>query len=123
MESKIINMADRLKDEADTRLESLFRSEPVRDDGFSVRVVARVRRQMWVRRLSLPLAFVIGVALSAKPLLQLANALPKLLGSVPAAAGLSLDKLPINVLPQTSSIIMGVMLLAAVLMIGRMLED
>jgi len=116
-------MADRLKDEADTRLESLFRSEPVRDDGFSVRVVARVRRQMWVRRLSLPLAFVIGVALSAKPLLQLANALPKLLGSVPAAAGLSLDKLPINVLPQTSSIIMGVMLLAAVLMIGRMLED
>lgn len=122
MESKIINMADRLKDEEDTRLESLFRSEPVRDDGFSVRVVTRVRRQMWVRRLSLPFAFVIGAAISAKPLVQLANALPSLLGSVPGFA-FNLDSLPINSLPQASTIIMGVMLLATVLMVSRMLEE
>jgi hypothetical protein len=115
-------MADRLKDELDTRLESLFRSEPLQDDSFSVRVVSRVRRQMWVRRLSLPFAFAIGAAISAKPLIQLANALPNLLGSMPAV-GLSLDKLPISSLLQTSTIIMGVMLLAAALMVGRMLED
>jgi hypothetical protein len=122
LESKIIIMADRLRDEEDTRLESLFRSEPVRDDGFSARVVSRVRRQMWVRRLSLPFAFVIGAAISAKPVLQLANALPNLLGSVPGVA-VNLEKLPLGSLPQTSTMLLGVMLLAAVLMASRMLED
>ena len=115
-------MADKLKDEEDTRLESLFRSEPVRDDGFSLRVVSRVRRKMWVRRLSLPIAFVIGIAVSAKPLIQLAGALPNLLGSVPVS-GISMENLPISSFPQTSTIIMGVMLLATVLMASRMLED
>ena len=122
MESKIIIMVDRLKDEVDRSLEILFRSEPVRDDGFSVRVVSRVRRQMWVRRLSLPVAFTVGAAISAKPVLQLANALPNLLGSVPGVA-LDLDKLPIGDLPQMSTMVMGVMLLAAVLMVSRMLEE
>lgn len=122
MESKIIIMADRLKDEVDMRLESLFRSEPVRDDGFSARVVSRLRRQMWVRRLSLPFAFAIGAVISAKPVLQLANALPNLLGSVPGIA-LDLDKLPIGDMPQMSTMVMGVMLLAAVLMVSRMLEE
>ena len=87
-----------------------------------LRVVARVRRQMWVRRLSLPMAFLIGIAISAKPLIQLANALPNLLGSVPVS-GISMDKLPISSFPQTSTIIMGVMLLATVLMASRMLEE
>jgi len=122
LESKIIIMADRLRDEVDSRLESLFRPDPVRDDGFSVRVVSRVRRQMWVRRLSLPFAFVIGAGVSAKPVLQLANALPNLLGSVPGLA-INLEKLPIDSLPQTSTILLGLMLLAAVLMASRMLED
>jgi hypothetical protein len=122
LESKIINMADRLKDEVDTSLESLFGSEPVQDDGFSVRVVARVRRQMWVRRLSLPFAFVIGVSISAKPLIQFADALPALLGSLPVA-GIGLDKLPLSSLPPSSTIVMGIMLLATVLMVSRILEE
>lgn len=122
MESKIINMADRLKDEADKALESLFGTESVRDEGFSLRVVARVRRQMWVRRLSLPLAFLIGIAVSAKPLIQLANALPNLLGSV-SVSGMSLDQLPISSFPASSTMILGVMLLAAMLMASRMLEE
>ena len=122
MESKIINMAERLKDEADSALESLFGSEPVRDDGFSSRVVARVRRQMWVRRLSLPIAFVIGIAISAKPLVQLANALPNLLGAVPFR-GISMEQLPISSFPQSTTIFLGIILLASVLMASRMLED
>lgn len=77
---------------------------------------------MWVRRLSLPFAFAIGAAISAKPVIQLANALPDLLGSVPVV-GLSMDKLPINSLPQLSTIFMGAMLLAAIMMVGRMLEE
>ena len=115
-------MAERLKDEADTALESLFGSEPVRDEGFSLRVAARVRRQMWVRRLSLPVAFLIGIVVSAKPLLQLANALPNLLGSVPLG-GINMDQLPISSIPQSSTMVLGVMLLAAVLMASRMLEE
>ena len=87
-----------------------------------MRVVSRVRRQMWVQRLSLPIAFIIGAIVSAKPLMQFANALPDLLGSVPAVE-LSLAGLPISSLPQTSTIIMGVMLLAIVLMASRMLEE
>jgi len=122
LESKIIIMADRLKDGSDTMLESLFRSEPVRDDGFSLRVVSRVRREMWVRRLSLPIAFLIGTVISAKPLLQLASALPQLLASV-QMGGLSMDRFLISNISHAPTIIMGVLLLATVLMAGRMLEE
>ncbi len=122
MVSKIINMADRLKDEEDKKLESLFRSDSISDDGFSGRVVSRVRRRMWVRRLSLPIAFVIAIAIGAKPLLQLAEIIPGLLRSIPVEA-VGIDRLPIGGLPQMSTIIMGAALLATVMMIGRMLED
>jgi hypothetical protein len=115
-------MAERLKDKADSTLESLFGSEPVRDDGFSLRIVVRVRRQMWVRRLSLPIAFVIGIAISAKPLVQLANALPNLLDAVPLS-GISMEQLPISNFPQSTTIFLGIILLASVLMASRMLED
>ena len=60
LELKIINMAEKLKDELDLSLESLFGSEPIHDDGFSVRIVSRVRRQMLVRRLSMPIAPLAG---------------------------------------------------------------
>ena len=56
MTSKIINMAEHIKDDADRMLESMFASDPVPDDGFSVRVVRKVRRRIWVRRLTLPIA-------------------------------------------------------------------
>ena len=118
----IINMVDRLKDVEDLELESLFRSQPVQDDGFSVNVVSRVRRRIWVRRLALPVAITIGTLISAKPLLQLAGAVPKLLMIVPDRLG-SLNSLPLTSLPQNSTVIFGAMLLFAVMMIGRMLED
>ncbi|MGI9203240.1 MAG: hypothetical protein ACR2Q3_04485 [Woeseiaceae bacterium] len=115
-------MADRLKDKEDLQLESLFRSESINDGGFSVRVVSRVRRRIWVQRLSLPIAFAIGIAVAAKHLLQLAKIIPGLLDSFPVAA-FGLDRIPIGGLPQVSTIIMGAALLATVMMIGRMLED
>lgn len=115
-------MAERLKDETDTTLESMFGAEPVRDDGFSSRVVARIRRQMWMRRLSLPVAFLIGIAISAKPLVQLANALPSLLDAVPVSS-ISMEQLQISSFPQSTTIFLGITLLAAVLMASRMLEE
>ena len=70
-------MAERLKDSEDLQLEALFSSEPVQDDGFSARIMFRVQRRMWVRRLSLPVAIAIGAVIAAKPLLQLAELVPK----------------------------------------------
>ena len=62
MTSKIINMADKIKDADDRLLESMFAAEPIADAGFSVRIVKKIRRRLWVRRLALPLAAVIGAA-------------------------------------------------------------
>jgi len=120
--SKIINMADRLKDDTDRRLEALFRPEPVRDDGFSSRVVARVRRQMWVQRLSLPAAFVIGAIFAAKPFVQLVEYLPKLAGLVPQGVAGIVD-LPLDSMPQLSTVVLAILLLVVTMMIGRLLED
>ena len=117
-------MAERLKDNEDLKLEALFRSEPVQDDGFSVKVISRVRRQMWVRRFSLPTAFAIGAMFAAKPFIQLAELLPKLFQIVPQGLTNLVDlPLPQDGMPQVSTIVMGVLLLAVTLLIGRMLED
>ena len=115
-------MAERLKDDADLKLEALFRSEPVRDDGFSARVLVRVRRQMWVRRLSLPIAIAIGAVFAVKPLVQLTESIPKIVGIVPQGWANIID-LPLDGMLQGTTIIPGIMLLAAMLMIGRMLEE
>ncbi len=115
-------MADRLKDEADLKLEALFRTESVQDDGFSGRVVSRVRRQMWVERLSLPTAFVIGAMIAAKPLIQFAEMMPNIVGFIPQGWANIVD-LPLSGMPQASTVVLGVMLLAAMLMIGKMLEE
>ena len=115
-------MADRLKDSEDLKLEALFRSEPVQDDGFSASVVSRVRRRMWVQRFSLPTAFIIGAIIAAKPFMQLATLVPKVVSIVPQSV-VGLIDLPVYDILQGPTIILGIMLLAAMMMIGRMLED
>ncbi len=62
-------MADAMKDAEDLMLEKLLASEPIADDGFSDRIVARVRRRLWFRRLTLPIAAAIGTSIAAKPVL------------------------------------------------------
>ena len=115
-------MAERLKDEEDLKLGALFRSGPVRDDGFSARVVARVRRQMWVQRLSLPAAFVIGALFAAKPFVQLVEFVPQVLRLIPQRVPNFVD-LPLDGMPQLSTIVLAILLLAVTMMIGRMLEE
>ena len=119
MTSKIINMADRLKDDTDLKLESMFRSAPVHDDGFSAKVMRRVRRQMWVQRLSLPIACTIGLIFAAKPIVQLLQILPGIFGR----ALTELDVTPAAGLIEGPTILLGAMLLAGLLMLGRILED
>lgn len=117
MRSKVINMMDRLKDAEDRFLEAAFRSEPVADDGFSRRVVARIRSRVWLRRLALPAAFVVGGSIAFKPGLHLAVAAGKLLTVVPQGF---LD-LPAPWIPPMQVVFLGAMLLIA-MMLG-LVED
>lgn len=71
MTSKIINMADQQQDAADRMLETLFQVEDIPDAGFSDQVLRRLRRQVWVRRLALPIAMLVGAACAARPALEL----------------------------------------------------
>ena len=119
---KIINMADRLKDNEDRILEAMFSSDPVNDDGFSVKVISRVRRRMWVQRFSLPTAMVIGAIFAAKPLVKFAEFIPKIMDVIPQGIGKLID-LPMGSMPQTSTLVFGAMLLAGILMLSNMLED
>jgi hypothetical protein len=113
-------MAEKIKDAEDLMLERLFSAEAIADDGFSSRVVGRVRRRLWVRRLTLPLAIAIGASISIKPLVGLVSTLYGLVSSVasPDLLALSTDKLP-----PVHLIVMGGMLLALAVVSIRLLEE
>jgi len=83
LKSKIINMADKIRDAEDRLLESMFRSKPIDDGGFSDRIITRIRRRLWLRRLTLPIAMLAGAAIAIKPLLQVAAVLSTLTDFVP----------------------------------------
>jgi hypothetical protein len=113
-------MAERLKDREDLRLEAMFASDPIADDGFSRRVMATVRRQIWIRRLSLPVAFVIGAGFAARPLMQLVQAVSGLLQIIPRAVASNFPAMPLAQVPHLSTIVLGGTLLIAALMMGRL---
>ncbi len=112
-------MAERIKDEQDRVLETMFASGPVADDGFSVRVMKKVRRRIWLRRLTLPVATLIGTLISFKPLTELVTTLAGLVQLIPPEV-LDTGKL---VVPQLPMLVLGAMLLAACLVGLRSLED
>ena len=119
MKSKIINMVEKIKDAEDRMLEALFASPPVADDGFSKRIVKKLQRQLWVRRLTLPVAGIIGGAIAFKPLVGLVSLLAGLSSLVPqdfisATAGS---------IPQFQVVVLGAILLVACLLGMRFLED
>lgn len=93
-------MAEKLKDAEDRLLESLFAAEPIADDGFSQRVVGHIRRRIWVRRLALPVAMIVGGAIAIKPAYQLVTAAGKLLTVVPQEVVVA----PAEWLPQVQNI-------------------
>lgn len=68
-------MAEHMRDQDDERLSQLFASEPIADDGFSQEIVKRIRRRLWIERLTLPTAVVVGAALALRPLTELVRAL------------------------------------------------
>ena len=119
MTSKIINMVEKLKDAEDRLLESMFQSESIADDGFSSRIVTRIRRHMWLRRLTLPIAMLVGGSIAIKPITQLSVAVSKLLTVIP----MELLETPVAWIPQPQYVVLGAMLLVAAMLGVRMLED
>jgi hypothetical protein len=112
-------MADHLKDNEDLALEALFASAPIADDGFSTRVVRRIRRRTWARRITMPIAVFLGSLIAAGPLAELMGNLPTLLDALPVNA----SSLPVDALPSTYMLVGGGMLLALVLFALNILED
>ena len=120
MTSKIINMVERMKDDQDRALEALLRSEPIVDDGFSARVMGRIRRREWVLRLSLPVAFALGALLAVPPALRL------LAAGRAIAADLRVDQLATYAVESTFGLVpvaaVGVLVMAALFAVV-ILED
>ena len=112
-------MAERLKDAEDRLLEAMFQSEPIADAGFSRSVVTHIRRRIWLRRLALPVAMVVGGAVAVKPVSELALAATKLLTVVPQ----DMLEVPAAWVPQVWTVVLGAMLLAAGMLGMRMIED
>ena len=112
-------MAEKRKDAEDRMLESLLQSAPIADDGFSHRVVMRIRRRLWLRRLSLPVAMFVGGAIAIKPATQILVASSKVMTVVPQG----LFELPVSWIPQVQVVVLGAMLLAAGMLAIRMLEE
>jgi hypothetical protein len=113
-------MADKLKDAEDEFLESLFAAEPIADDGFSEHVVRRVRRRLWIERLSLPLAVALGGLVAFKPVVAVVGGVVGALGqwAPPEMFTISLDWLP-----PPEQLVAGVLLLIVAMFSMSMLED
>ena len=119
MTSKIINMADSIKDAEDRFLESVFRTDSLADNGFSRMVMRRIRRRLWVKRLAMPVAVVVGAAVAFKPLVGLVAMLAGILQVVPN----DMLETANQALPHLSTYILGAILLAACLLGLRTLEE
>ena len=112
-------MAERMKDEQDRLLESMFESAPIPDNGFSDQIVRRVRRKLWVRRLTLPLAAALGLLFAFKPMAAVVTGVYELLLSLPGDLVPSLE----GSLPSLQLIVTGALILGVAMLSLSMLED
>jgi len=109
LKSKIIIMADKIKDAEDVFLESLLGAETIADDGFSDRVVVKIRRRQWLRNLLLPVAAAIGAAIAFKPAMALVAITAKFVAT--------------DLIPSSQLVVTGGLLLAVTLLGLRLLDD
>lgn len=112
-------MAEKMQDAEDRLLSEMFAAEPIADDGFSKRVVRRIRRQMWIRRLALPIAMLVGAAIAVKPALQLMSIGSQVFGSVATDSMLPVSSLA----AQLPALIVGGMVLVLIMMMFRLSEE
>ena len=119
MTSKIINMAERIKDEQDRLLESMFESAPIADNGFSRQIMRRIRRKLWIRRLTLPAAVLIGGLVAFQPVVGVLKGVLQLLSSLPVELLPSLE----GSLPSLQLIVTGALVLFVLMFSLNMIED
>ena len=119
MTSKIINMAERMKDEQDRLLESMLESAPIVDNGFSRQIVRRIRHKLWIRRITLPVAVLLGGLVAFQPVVALVRGLYQVLSSMPGDLVPSLA----GSLPSLQLIVTGALILFVVMFSLNMLED
>ncbi len=88
-------MAEILRDADDRWLEAAFASDAVPDDGFSDGIVRRLRRRVRIRRWSLGVALIVGTLVAARPVVELATLLLRVVGQVAGSLGFEAgDALP-----------------------------
>jgi hypothetical protein len=119
-------MAERTKDKEELRLEAMFRSDPLPDIDFSRKVMFRLRRQIWIRRLALPVAIFLGGLIAFKPAAELVTTLSKVLNVLPASltsVSVDLPSIPVESLPQVSTYLIGGLMILVTLFFVRVLED
>ena len=119
MTSKIINMAEHMKDEQDRMLEAMFASDAIADDGFSAQVIRRVRRQMMLRRFTVPLAVLVGGLIAFKPFSAIVGVAYQLLLQLPDELVAS----TVASLPTLQLVVTGGLVLCAAIFSLSMLED
>jgi len=119
LKSKVINMADKTSDSQDRLLESVFHTEPISDEGFSDRIVFTIRRRIWINRLALPVAALVGAAFALKPASQLVVALLPLLNVVSG----DMVNVPLQFLPQLQMILLGGMTFGAAITLFKVFEE
>jgi len=112
-------MVERMKDKDDLALEALFSSEPIADAGFSRKVGRRIRRRIWLRRLALPVAVVLGLAIAAKPAVTLLAAFADIASVLPLDA----LRVPLDQLPQLSAVLVGVAASIALMCLLPIFDD
>jgi hypothetical protein len=112
-------MAEKIQDAEDRLLDAMFQADPIADDGFSDRVVRRIRRQIWVRRLALPIAMVVGAAIAVKPAAQLLSIGSQVFDSIGTESLLPQSML----VAQLPVILIGGLALALVMATFRLFEE
>ncbi len=91
----------------------------IADDGFSKRVVVKIRRRQWLRRLTLPIAAAIGAAIAFKPAVAIFSIATQLMVAVPSEVMASAT----DWIPSLQMVVIGGMLLAVAMLGLRMLEE
>jgi len=112
-------MADKIKDAEDEFLESLLGAEAIADDGFSDRIVVKIRRRQWLRNLMLPVAATIGAAIAFKPAMALVSIAAKFVAVIPGELMASAT----DWIPSLQLVVTGGLLLAVILFGLRLLEE
>tara|TARA_R110002096_G_scaffold154_22_gene952 strand:+ start:42126 stop:42464 length:339 start_codon:yes stop_codon:yes gene_type:complete len=112
-------MVERMKDAEDRLLGELLDSPTLADDGFSKRVVHRIQRRLWLRRLTVPVAGTIGGVIAFKPLTGLVSLATNLSVLIPE----NFIATATGSIPQLHTLVLGAVLLGVCLLGLRLLEE